>query len=50
MRLGHVHRINVGFVEEGRRYSYDRWYNDLVDGSDLTLMTCFEVPCDIFVK
>ena len=40
MGLGHVHCVDVGFVEEGRGCGYDGWYDDLVDRSDLTLMAC----------
>lgn len=50
MGLGHMHCVDVGFVEEGRRCSYDGWYDNLVDGSDLTLMARLEVPGEIPVE
>ena len=50
MRLGHVHRVDMGFLEEWGWHGDDGRYDNLVDRSDLTLMACLEIPSEIVVE
>ena len=50
MGLGHVHCVDMGFLEEWGWRGDDGWYDNLIDRLDLTLMACLEIPSEIFVE